>query len=146
MLIYQRTILHARAIHACLRQPGPPNLGLSKQFLQLPQSLRLQLSHEPQRTERSRFTLWFDIAMFVGSVASTPSKELGDSMCMGAASGLSVGESVCSAMHPSTAVQNSMSSSPMDDLHAVAATSVGSAAFSGVDGLSAMPLGRMQRR
>lgn len=46
-----------RREHACLRQPGPPNFGLSRQFLQVPQSSRLHASHVPQRTERRRLLL-----------------------------------------------------------------------------------------
>ena len=37
-------------MHFCLFVPGPPNLGLSKQFLHLPQSSFLQPVHTPHRT------------------------------------------------------------------------------------------------
>ena len=36
---------HLRRTHNCLRMPSPPNLGLSTQFLHVPQSARRQLAH-----------------------------------------------------------------------------------------------------
>ena len=40
-------------MHRCLRLPWPPNLGLSRQLLHLPQSLSVQPSHLPQGTLRA---------------------------------------------------------------------------------------------
>ena len=40
---------------ACLRSPGPPNLGLSRQFWHAPQSLRVQGTHWPHRCSVPRF-------------------------------------------------------------------------------------------
>mmetsp|Transcript_34231 Transcript_34231/g.68158 ORF Transcript_34231/g.68158 Transcript_34231/m.68158 type:complete len:266 (+) Transcript_34231:227-1024(+) len=41
--------------HACLRRPGPPNLGLSRQFWHWPQSERVQGPHWPHRCSVPRF-------------------------------------------------------------------------------------------
>mmetsp|Transcript_30538 Transcript_30538/g.65613 ORF Transcript_30538/g.65613 Transcript_30538/m.65613 type:complete len:270 (-) Transcript_30538:76-885(-) len=43
---------HARRRHACFLMPRPPYLGLSRQFLQSPQSPRMQPAHEPHRAVR----------------------------------------------------------------------------------------------
>eukprot|EP00966_Prymnesium_polylepis_P027174 628504-Prymnesium_polylepis.1 len=46
--------MHVRIVHACFRLPGPPNLGLSTQFLHSPQSSALHAAHTPHRAERMR--------------------------------------------------------------------------------------------
>ena len=63
---------HVRFMHACLRHPGPPKRGLSRQFLHSPQSPLLQPAQTPQRAERSRLPL----APTVISVDSGPDEAL----------------------------------------------------------------------
>ena len=41
--------LHFFWMQHCFRLPGPPNLGLSLQLEQIPQSSRIQPSHDPHR-------------------------------------------------------------------------------------------------
>mmetsp|Transcript_27974 Transcript_27974/g.90440 ORF Transcript_27974/g.90440 Transcript_27974/m.90440 type:complete len:244 (+) Transcript_27974:1021-1752(+) len=47
-------LLQARRRQACFLMPGPPYLGLSLQFLQSPQSPRVQPMHVPHRESRAR--------------------------------------------------------------------------------------------
>ena len=47
--------LHLRSRQDCLRMPCPPNLGLSRQLRQVPQSSRPHASQWPQATVRLRF-------------------------------------------------------------------------------------------
>mmetsp|Transcript_5175 Transcript_5175/g.13281 ORF Transcript_5175/g.13281 Transcript_5175/m.13281 type:complete len:286 (+) Transcript_5175:2205-3062(+) len=49
-----RSRMHLRPTHACFLTPGPPYLGLSRQFLHLPQSVTRQPGHVPQRASLSR--------------------------------------------------------------------------------------------
>ena len=42
--------------HGCLRVPGPPNLGLSRQLMHSPQSSRVQLAHWRHATSRTFFS------------------------------------------------------------------------------------------
>lgn len=49
--------LHTRVTQAFFLMPGPPNLGLSRQFLHEPQSFERHAEHAPQRLMRLGFPL-----------------------------------------------------------------------------------------
>eukprot|EP00302_Diacronema_sp_CCMP2436_P010848 CAMPEP_0179894838 /NCGR_PEP_ID=MMETSP0982-20121206/35499_1 /TAXON_ID=483367 /ORGANISM="non described non described, Strain CCMP 2436" /LENGTH=180 /DNA_ID=CAMNT_0021791455 /DNA_START=211 /DNA_END=753 /DNA_ORIENTATION=+ len=96
---------HFRPEHACFFTPFPPNLGLSLQLTQAPQSGRKQLKHVPHRDER--------ILLLSRSSSSSASGRLAGARFSGAralpllstksaeAAALPVGESGPSKLNPS---------------------------------------------
>eukprot|EP00966_Prymnesium_polylepis_P228530 5289074-Prymnesium_polylepis.1 len=67
--------MHRRATHACFLTPDPPNLGLSAQLWQTPQSPRLHGKHLPQRLRRGPIFL----SPLPRSAASTDTSSSGPS-------------------------------------------------------------------